>query len=1315
MQGKMNLVKKMLYITGVMFWLMLFVIPVCADEIAESYEVNEEETLAQQQDPAQDESDYLVPTTEDGDLYWSMDVKGHLKIWGNGDYENASWNEVNLTDTDIETITIEVNVSGITSTRKMFYGVGEVQSIDLSSLDTSNVTDMRAMFMDCYLHSIDLSSLDTSNVTDMSDMFFRCEVQSLDLSSFDTSNVTQMFNMFNFCSSQSLDLSSFDTSNVTVMGYMFCNCSAQSIDLSSFDTSNVIDMRSMFYNSSAQSLDLSCFNTHKVEKMGNMFRGCHVSSLDLSGFDTKAVTDASYMFTDCPNLQYIIFPNNCNQLILNEWDGEVRYEDQKSEEYTEFPTIDEYYEVEAKQIEINGQGRAFVRYLLRDSKHNTLKNTEVLYRYEGDSAFYTLKSDNEGYIEVLSKTYNNDGNNSIIENCTVILAAKRKSISLEINKIVFSGIIINPISYEEIISGTVKASGSAQKGIGAGVEIGPIAAGVSATASAGADKSTSLSSSIKINGSAQKKSMEITATSGRKLKGDASVGAGINWNHIDNKSSLQRLEGGKIDLSGINAGGGISLGTFDSLGVNIDDALSTTTQEDLKLASLYANLLMDEYDTNDTLQLLVNRFVLSDLDTVTHGVEGNVSASAKAGSFKIGSASCTLGGAGMNILTKYSASEKTDKWTYSDQLISDASVSLADISKDVSENTKYQLCKMSEKISNNGTITAEIDKNTNEISKLKLKMAITEDTGIPLLNSTSVSTAYQEFEVEDANDIKAMTDESIGLKMLAGGIPFLKQPMDFEQEIKSFYIPSIKRKVSKSAEDKIAFDFPLSANLAVGAGLCLGINISGSISDSYDTESITVNEADDKWTVMYSTGARSTPGTMIDSKGELFKATIIEASKQFEKKVRECIYEVTGYIEDGIKNGYASIKGKVTDKINKRIATISTIKDTLLAQGSVSNAVTAFNIEENVDAQGNPIDIVSVGRVTTIGYPYIVSVTENEIELEDFSDEPLTLQIAWDQVLLSEVSIDETEMERIRIFRYDTDTNAYECLETELDQEKMLAETSIYRPGEYVLGLDTMPPVITYLNVSDQSQTPLISAGIYDISGISSITMCIDGEEVVTVNNFKNYYSENIMNYQIPDDRKLSNGDHIISLIATDSAGNCMTEAALLNITIDSSEDNSDIENDGEAKEAFSEDNDKGGETINEDSKASVTITPLNNAVVTINNGSVDNNVSARMLDTDSNVYIKTPKKVTGLKVKRKKKTITISWNKRDAEGYQIQYSLNKKFRKGKKNNTLKCKLTIKKLKKGKTYYFRVRAYKKDGKRKLFGKWSKTKSVKISK
>lgn len=184
-------------------------------------------------------------------------------------------------------ISTEAERISMTSVDYMFYGFNNLQSIDLSGIDTKNVTSMYDMFRFCEsLTNLDLSGIDTQNVTNMEQMFRGCEsLTSLDLSGFNTQNVTNMSEMFWACESlKSLDLTSFNTQNVTNMSGMFMYCYAlNSLDLSGFNTQNVTNMSEMFHGcESLTSLDLSGFNTQNVTDMSNMFYTCsYLTSLDL--------------------------------------------------------------------------------------------------------------------------------------------------------------------------------------------------------------------------------------------------------------------------------------------------------------------------------------------------------------------------------------------------------------------------------------------------------------------------------------------------------------------------------------------------------------------------------------------------------------------------------------------------------------------------------------------------------------------------------------------------------------------------------------------------------------------------------------------------------------------------------------------------------------------------------------------------------------------------------------------------------------------------------------------------------------------------
>ena len=182
-------------------------------------------------------------------------------------------------------------------------------SLDLSWLDTSNMTDMNRMFYDCEkVTSLDVSSFNTSKVTNMSNMFYGCRsLTSLDVSHFNTSNVTNMYNMFStlYYGLSSLDLSNFDTSKVTNMSNMFSYCRGlKTPNISNFNTSNVTNMEYMFYDCSGLSnIDVSSFDTSNVTNMGNMFASCDgLRNLDLSNFNTSNVTDMNNMFSYSDNL-----------------------------------------------------------------------------------------------------------------------------------------------------------------------------------------------------------------------------------------------------------------------------------------------------------------------------------------------------------------------------------------------------------------------------------------------------------------------------------------------------------------------------------------------------------------------------------------------------------------------------------------------------------------------------------------------------------------------------------------------------------------------------------------------------------------------------------------------------------------------------------------------------------------------------------------------------------------------------------------------------------------------------------------------------
>ncbi len=153
--------------------------------------LEKESQLSEGQIPAAQAGD--IASGADGDITWVIDADGKLTISGTGDFSlrpdnnNYLWNNYLLQITSAE-----VNLTGMTDASRMFSGCQNLESVDMSNFDTSNVTDMSDMF--CVgekgggisrLRSLDISSFDTGKVTDMSSMFSGCgSLLDLEVSNF---------------------------------------------------------------------------------------------------------------------------------------------------------------------------------------------------------------------------------------------------------------------------------------------------------------------------------------------------------------------------------------------------------------------------------------------------------------------------------------------------------------------------------------------------------------------------------------------------------------------------------------------------------------------------------------------------------------------------------------------------------------------------------------------------------------------------------------------------------------------------------------------------------------------------------------------------------------------------------------------------------------------------------------------------------------------------------------------------------------------------------------------------------------------------
>ena len=259
-----------------------------------------------------------------------------LNINGNGKVDKAKWEKLKETLSLREDVASAVRITFTDGARfpddasSFFENVkGEISFQSTTPLDTSNVVNMRAMFAGTKFNQ-DISSWNTSNVTDMSHMFSGATAFNQPLNTWDVSNVTNMSYMFagvrysqkkwyrvNFYrySSFNQPLNNWNTSKVTDMSHMFHGAEKFNQDISNWNTSEVTNMSYLFAGAIQFNMPLNTWDTSKVTTMAHMFdslileplpapdnsrmnysREDHQFNQPLNNWDVSNVTDMSYMF-----------------------------------------------------------------------------------------------------------------------------------------------------------------------------------------------------------------------------------------------------------------------------------------------------------------------------------------------------------------------------------------------------------------------------------------------------------------------------------------------------------------------------------------------------------------------------------------------------------------------------------------------------------------------------------------------------------------------------------------------------------------------------------------------------------------------------------------------------------------------------------------------------------------------------------------------------------------------------------------------------------------------------------------------------------
>ena len=138
----------------------------------------------------------------------------------------------------------DLDISELDDLSCIFIMLDNVEVVDISEWDTSNVTTMTYMFSQCskLKKIIGIENLDVSKLENADSMFSYCEnLVELDLTNWNPILLKTAWNMFSYCSNLKIikNVENWQLPNIQDAAYMFYKCTKLDVDLSNWDLTKI--------------------------------------------------------------------------------------------------------------------------------------------------------------------------------------------------------------------------------------------------------------------------------------------------------------------------------------------------------------------------------------------------------------------------------------------------------------------------------------------------------------------------------------------------------------------------------------------------------------------------------------------------------------------------------------------------------------------------------------------------------------------------------------------------------------------------------------------------------------------------------------------------------------------------------------------------------------------------------------------------------------------------------------------------------------------------------------------------------------------
>ena len=856
---------------------------------------------------------------------------------------------------------------------------------------------------------------------------------------------------------------------------------------------------------------------------GDAFQGCDKLEWVVIPEGIRVIGRGAFYY--CENLKKVYFPQTLEELSNNqfaygnnfglediyyggseaEWENipghnSMAYINARMHYYRNAGGI--YIEpIDFGALEINGSGSAKQWFQLQDWFGRPLPDREVRYELPDEGSEFYLISDANGLV------------GAKISDLTGVGTKTYRLLFSSVNSVpVFNEnqevtVTVNQPSYSQEWSGSVGVGVEGGVGPGVGGEVGPAEAKASLITST---IKLGVKTALSVKDEYENGTRTFTLERGSGISGglEAETGVDVKIKELSEKAKITPL----------GTSMGAKVGAAITCGLQIDDYDPGSREQRKQIGAF---LLASAVGNASIFGQFIVAAVSSDYNVLTGSSNVTIDAGLDFLKVKKGNAKGSLAALGRTTVYTQSSSldlsdESDIKQTATNSVVTDVGGGLfsGSYTRKGMSGIQYTVGTgnyvFGRSLSNHKEVSVIKDKN-GTVTGASYKVYDGNEKNLSILESvtdTYSKVTYSGDEVKDlvsnSSELKKVSDESI-FASIQGAI----------DELTASGLTAMSEETTK-VKSGLDYEFPVSFQIGEKIGAL--VTFSGEWSYSWVDKTSALFQGEE-----YPKTESGLTKDEVRNKLQSLPAILEEAIREAAEDLLDDVVTTAGKIKDGIGDTYHKIKKNKTQPYNEWYVRIR-----------------SFVLEEIVFPENRAMVVLmdegdeTAAVSSSLGLPCTVEVftdetcetaiTDEELAAAAQSESPVELSIEYTDEMLKAAGIEIGDYEvlpEVMLFRYDPEKDVYVRVDSTEDRASKTVTGSITKNGEYILGVDSVAPILVESEQETYNRTPSVLLTLSDFSEIAEFRLWLErevesedeyiwqkvGGDLVTTETFADFYN----------------------------------------------------------------------------------------------------------------------------------------------------------------------------------------------------------------